>query len=237
MRKISISVVSLVGMAGLAFAQGTQDQPKPPQQPQEQQPPEQQPPSAPEQTARAGEPSRPGAATEPKTGTTAQPAKKEMPKPPPQIAEMMKTMGARMRCTGMAMGGPEMNTEMKITGNVTSKVDLDGWYIRSVMNATMGEGRNAMKLKMESLSTYDATAQKWRGASAMNDGGFMVSTSEGLREGKMESTSETWGPMGAGRFREQVDATDPKAGIKMLGEMSKDDGKTWNKVYEMTCKK
>jgi hypothetical protein len=30
--------------------------------------------------------------------------------------------------------------------------------------------------------------------------------------------------------------TDPKAGMKMWGEMSM-DGKTWTKVYEMTCKK
>jgi hypothetical protein len=28
-----------------------------------------------------------------------------------------------------------------------------------------------------------------------------------------------------------------KAGVKMNGEMSMDKGKTWNKVYEMTCKK
>ena len=43
--------------------------------------------------------------------------------------------------------------------------------------------------------------------------------------------------MGAGTFKDHVDMTDAKAGVKMWGEMSMDKGKTWKKVYEMTCKK
>jgi hypothetical protein len=31
--------------------------------------------------------------------------------------------------------------------------------------------------------------------------------------------------------------SDPKAGAKFWGEFSMDKGKTWTKVYEMTCKK
>src|SRR5687767_11081441 len=122
MKKLSMFVVSLVGGAGLTFAQGTQQ-------------PGAQPPAsgsaAPPQTARAGERTKPGATTEPRTGARAQ---TEKPKPPPEVGEMVKTMGTRARCTGTAMGGPEMNTEMKLTSNVTSKVDLDGWFVRSVMN-------------------------------------------------------------------------------------------------------
>lgn len=214
--RISIAVVSFIGMMGLAFAQGTQQ------------------PESPPQTARAGEQPKPGARTEPKPGPVVH---QQMQKPPAEIAEMMKTIGPRLRCTGMAMGGPEMNTEMKLTGTITNKVDLDGWFIRSVLNASMGEGKQAMKLKMESLQTYDPNAKTWRAVTAMNDGGVMLSTAEPMQDGKLQSMAQTWGPTGSGRMREQVDTSDPKTGIKMMGEMSNDEGKTWNKVYEMTCKR
>jgi hypothetical protein len=43
--------------------------------------------------------------------------------------------------------------------------------------------------------------------------------------------------MGEAMFRDHEDLTDPKVGAKMWGEMSTDKGKSWVKVYEMTCKK
>jgi hypothetical protein len=44
------------------------------------------------------------------------------------------------------------------------------------------------------------------------------------------------GGMGAGMFKDHGDMTDKKVGMHMWGEMSMDKGKTWVKVYDMTCK-
>jgi hypothetical protein len=65
----------------------------------------------------------------------------------------------------------------------------------------------------------------------------MMGTSDGPKDGKMTMMADTYGPWGQGMMREVHDASDMKAGVKMNGEMSMDKGKTWNKVYEMTCKK
>jgi hypothetical protein len=43
--------------------------------------------------------------------------------------------------------------------------------------------------------------------------------------------------MGEVMFRDHEDMSDPKAGVKQWGEFSMDKGKTWTKVYELTCKK
>jgi len=65
-----------------------------------------------------------------------------------------------------------------------------------------------------------------------------VASSDGPgADGKMTAMSDTYGPHGQGMMRENLDMSDAKAGIKMMGEMSMDKGKTWTKVYEQTCKK
>jgi hypothetical protein len=83
--------------------------------------------------------------------------------------------------------------------------------------------------------TYDAKLGKWRGISVMNDGTQMVGTAD-MKDGKIEAVWDTQGGMGAGMFKDHGDMTDKKAGTHMWGEMSMDKGKTWTKVYDMTCK-
>jgi hypothetical protein len=162
-------------------------------------------------------------------------AKMEMPKPPAEIAAHVKAMGGTWRCTGTAVGPDKTEGKMKAT--LSAKSDLDGYWVHHSLNATMGAGKTAMKFKMEGYATYSATEKKWRMVSVMNDGAMMMGTSDGPKDGKMVMTADTYGPWGQGMMRETHDATDMKAGVKMNGEMSMDKGKTWNKVYEMTCKK
>lgn len=159
----------------------------------------------------------------------------EMPKPPAEIAATMKMAGARQNCKGVGMGGADMKTEMKFTGTVTRKVELDGWWIHETMTGAMGSGKTAMKMRMESYMTYDTKLGKWRNVSVMNDGTQMVGTAD-IKDGKIEATWDTQGGMGPGMFRDHGDMTDKKVGTKMWGEMSMDKGKTWMKVYDMTCK-
>jgi hypothetical protein len=231
MKKFSITMVSLVTMAGFALAQ----------------------PKADPKTGSAGGSAATGAGATMKAGAgsgsagakagatagsaAATPAAPmAMPKPPTEIKDTLKAMGTRQNCTGVTWGGPDGKTEMKMKSTGTNALALDGWWIKGSMTATMGEGKAKSTLKIDSYMTWDAKAGTWRTVGVANDGSVMVGTAT-MANGKFESTADMYGGMmGNGKFREHGDMTDPKAGMKMSGEMST-DGKTWNKVYEMTCKK
>jgi hypothetical protein len=161
--------------------------------------------------------------------------KMEMPKPPAEIAAMMKSMGSNLKCTGTFSA---MGTDMPLKGTMTAKSDLDGWWVHDSYKATVtGPDKKPQTFKMEGYGTYDATAKKYRRVAVMNDGGLMVSSSDGPdASGHMTGMADTYGPHGQGMMKETMDMSDPKAGVKMTGEMSMDKGKTWTKVYEVTCK-
>ena len=237
MNKFSMTFVALAAMAGMAFAQA--------------------------KTGSAGGAAATGAGATVKAGAgagsgsaaagakagagsgsaagakAAEAPKMEMPKPPAEIAATLKAMGNRTTCTGTTWGGADGKTEMKMKGTGTSALALDGWFIKGSMTLTMGEGKNKGTLKIDSYMTWDAKAGKWRSIGAANDGAVMVGTSTMAADGKsMDSMSDMYGGMmGDGKFKEHGDMSDPKAGMHMTGEKSNDGGKTWSKVYDMTCKK
>ncbi len=221
MKTISITMISLVSMSGLAFAQakaGTGSAPAG---------------AAVKVDAKAG---APGAKVDAKAGAGAAVAPATpmaMPKPPVEIAAAIKAMGkATVNCTGQGMGPDMQMAEMK--GTVSHKADLDGWFIRQNIAMTVGKGKTAFKMKMESLSTWDAKAGKWR-VMGVDNGGGTISGMADMKDGKYEFTGDMTGGMGAAMFKDHGDMTDPKA-MKWWGEMSMDKGKTWTKVYEQTCK-
>ncbi|HSD86557.1 MAG TPA: hypothetical protein VLB44_03545 [Kofleriaceae bacterium] len=223
MKKISIAFVSIVAMAGVAGAQQKGSG------------------AAPAGGAAAGAKAGAGSAAAPAkpdakagAGGAAAAAPMEMPKPPAEIAAALKAMGARANCTGTGVG-PDMKTEVPFKGTMTHKSDLDGWWIHGSVNATMGTGKTAMKFKLEMYQTYDPKMGKWRITGVSNDGGNMAGTGD-MKDGKWESTSDLWTNMGQAMMREHGDMTDKKAGMHMWGEASMDKGKTWNKMYDMTCK-
>lgn len=225
MKTFSITMISVLAMSGVALAQGTA-----------------------KGSGAAGATVGAGATVQAKTGATTTAGAKagataqtgaavkmEVPKPPAEIAASLKAMGARGRCTGTGLGH-DMKTMVDFKGVTTNKKTLDGWWIQSSMTGTVGKGKTSTKMKMESYMTYDTAAGKWRTLGVMNDGSSMQGWAE-MKDGKWEGTSEMTGPMGSGQFREHGDMTNPKAGMTMWGEISMDKGKTWIKVYEMTCKK
>ena len=219
MKKISIALFSIMAMAGVASAQQAKGSAATPATP------------APKAPAAGG-----GAAAAKQPATPAAPAAPamEMPKAPTEVKDMVKMAGARNACKGTGLG-MDMKTEVKFTGTITRKADLDNWWVHESMTGTMGEGKAKMTMKMEAYMTWDAKLAKWRMVSVMNDGTQMVGTAD-FKDGKLEAVSDTTGPMGAGMFKDHGDATDKKVGMHMWGEMSMDKGKTWTKVYDMTCK-
>ena len=154
-----------------------------------------------------------------------------MPKPAAEIADMMKSMAGTRRCTGTTSDMKGVATPMKAT--MKTKADLDGFWIHDSFTGTAGK----MKYTFETYTTFDASAKKWRRVMLDNMGGQMIGTSDGMKDGKMDFNLDTMSPMGASMFKDHLDASDAKAGLKSWGEMSMDKGKTWNKVYEMSCKK
>ena len=154
-----------------------------------------------------------------------------MPTPPAELATMAKAAAGTWRCTGTG-AADDKGTMVKMTATTKTKVDLDKWWITDTFESTMGK----TKFKFVAFTTYDASSKKWRRVMVDNMGGQMVGTSDGPTDGKMTFNMDTMGPMGSSQFRDHSDLTNAKA-PKFWGEMSMDKGKTWTKVYEMSCKK
>ena len=163
----------------------------------------------------------------------AQPVKTEPPKapePPAEVGAMAKNVVGNWKCTGTetAMDG----STTKMTGTITAKVDMDKWWINDSF-----EGKGRMTFKMNAYSTYDAPSKKWRRVAIDNIGHQYVGTSDGIKDGKLVWNMDFMGAMGSGQFRDTVDPSDPKVGVKFSGQMSMDKGKSWKPVYDMICKK
>ena len=150
-----------------------------------------------------------------------------LPLPPPELAAAVKRR-RQVDVQGRRVG--RQGREGPVTATNVINGALDGWWMQESM-----EAKGRMTFKMVAYTTYDATAKKWRRLAVMN-GGHMIGTSEGMKDNKMVWNMDMMSAMGAGMMRDYMDMTDPK-GMKAWGEMSMDKGKTWMKVYEMTCKK
>ena len=159
----------------------------------------------------------------------------EMPKPAEQISARVKAMTGTWKCDGTAPGMD--GKDMKFTGTMTSKSDLDGFWVHDSFAGDMGSGKTAMKFKFEMFATFDTNMKKWRSVMVDNWGGQMVGTGDEMKDGKMESISDSQDMMGKGQMKDHTDVSDMKKGAHMWGENSRDGGKTWTKSYDMVCKK
>jgi hypothetical protein len=153
-------------------------------------------------------------------------------KPPQELADMLKGATGNWRCKGQGM---DMMAGKMVDMNATLKMKsaLGGWWAQASFDSRMGK----TPFQFESYTTYDPAAKKWRRVMIEMGGGWATGESAGMQGTKIDWDLTSHGPMGDSMFRDHEDLSDPKAGVKMWGEFSMDKGKTWNKVYEMTCKK
>jgi hypothetical protein len=156
--------------------------------------------------------------------------KPEAPKAPAEVEAMAKAVAGTWKCKGDSFDMAGAKSPVTATNKAT--LGLDKFWITENL-----EVKGGMPFKMESFTTFDAKASKWRRVAVNTWGGYMVGTSDGMKDNKMDWTLDTVGPMGTGQFRDHIEGADAKAGTKLWGEMSNDKGKTWVKVYEMVCKK
>jgi hypothetical protein len=155
-----------------------------------------------------------------------------MMKPPAEIADMAKMASGTWRCKGQGMDSSMKMADM--TATMKMKTTLNGFWVHSMFDSKMGKE----PYTFEAFTTFDPSTKKWKRLTVDNAGGWATGESAGLKDGKVEWESAWHSPMmGDATFRDHEDLSDPKAGVKMWGEISMDKGKTWNKVYEMSCKK
>ncbi len=160
----------------------------------------------------------------------AAPAKMELPKPPQELADMAKAMDGTWKCTGKVDIAGQMHDDMK--GTITHKADLDGWWIQSSLSAGipgMPETHSMM------LTTYDAASKRWYRTTANSHGGH------GTAWGTAAGNKITWEGdahfiLGDVKVRGSQETVSPKE-VHIVGEYSKDGGKTWGLDHEVTCKK
>lgn len=241
--RVAIAGLTMVAVSGAAQAQAQPKAPAGPAAPKAAAPtgaaPKAAAPKAAAPTGSAGAPAPKAAAPKaaaPKAAAGAPappkaPAKAPvMPPPPAELETMAKSLRGTWRCKGEEWD--DQGGKAPMTAISSTKLDLDKWWIVERMDA---KGR--MPFKMVAHTTYDPRAKKWRRIAVMNGGGQMTGTSDGMKDGKMTWNLDLLSPMGAGMMRDHLDLSDPKAGLKASGEMSMDRGKTWLKVYEMTCRK
>lgn len=221
MRTISKITIAMLSMStAVAVAQPKADKAAPPAPP------------AKEAKPAAGAPATPPAKEPAKDAKAAVPAP-AMPTVPTELVELAKATTGTWKCKGEAFEMDGSKTAVTATNKV--KADLDKWW---VVEALEVKGMKMGAFKMTSYKTYDATSKKWRYVGVDNWGGQMIGTADAVPAGQpVVYNLDTLGPMGPGQFRDHTEVADPKAGVKVWGEMSNNKGKTWTKVYEMTCKK
>lgn len=219
--RISISLVVLAGFAGVATAgDGSAAKPAAPAPTKAPAPPK----------TPADTKATPAPADKAATPADTKAAPMAMPKPAPEIAAAFKAMGGTWRCDGIIMGGADMSTEIKTKGTMKSKMDLDGFWIVASFSETKKGG-----FKLVDYSSFEPTTKKWTRIMTDNMGGHEVTTSTGMNGNKMvwEGTANGMGMSMKSRHTEEV--VSPKE-TKISGEYSM-DGKSYKKMYDMTCKK
>lgn len=156
-------------------------------------------------------------------------------KPAQQVVDRLKARSGTWKCEGTAS---ELDgKDAKFTGTMTTKAELDGFWIRDSFAGELGSGKAALGYKYESYSTFDTTAKKWRISVMDNVGGVSIGLADEMRAGKMDTQSEAIDSMGKSLTRDHTDVSDVRKGMHAWGENSRDGGKTWNKVYDLTCTK
>jgi hypothetical protein len=154
------------------------------------------------------------------------PAEPPKPAPAAELTTAAKTMGGVWKCKGTVYG-PDGSARPS-QALIKSKVDLDKFWIQTTMAETTGKN----KYKFTAYRTFDAATKKWTNVMVDNWGGYQVSTST---DGSVwEGTSNS--PMGVVKAKDTETLVSPKE-LKLVGQYSQDNGKTWVNGYDVTCKK
>ena len=213
MKKLGLISISLVSFVGVAAAQT---------------PPAKGAPAVPPEAKKAPPADKPAA---PPAADQKMPPPKP-PEAPAELAEFAKGMAGTWKCTGTAELGGQM---MDVKATITHKVDpnLNKFWIQTSFS---GGAAKMPPFKFAGYTTYDSAAKKlWRVEVNGHGGhGWAWGT---IADKKVSWEGEARWPGGVDvKMRESEEMVSPKE-VKVVGEYSKDGGKTWSKDHDAVCKK
>ena len=152
--------------------------------------------------------------------------------PPAELAALAKGIAGTWHCKGQGMDHTMKMVDTTATMKI--KLDLASWWMHASFESKMGKE----PFQFESFSTFNPRTKRWSRVMVESGGNWASGESAGMKDGKVDWELSTHSAMmGDAMFRDHEDMSDPKAGAKLWGEFSPDKGKTWTKVYELTCKK
>ena len=146
--------------------------------------------------------------------------------PAPEIAKVGKATTGTYKCKGNTMRGDGSSTPLVAT--VAVKLDLDNAWIQT----TLAEDSKT-PLRFTEYRTYDPVAKQWTRIQLVNTSGHVQSTSLGEQNGKWTWEGAAVSPAGTLQLRDYEEC--PAGGMHLWGEALL--GGTWQKLYEVTCKK
>lgn len=211
MKNLKLLPLTLVLVAGAAYAQPKSDKAAPPAQEK-----------AAAAAAKPAPPAPPPVAAKPATP----------PGPSQELKDLAKGMGGTWKCTGTA---EIMGQMIDVKATITHKADpsLGAFWINT---AFVGTAPKLPPMKSTWYTTYNATQKKLY-RTMMNARGGVSWAWGTMADKKTTWEGESHWPDGTDV---KVRGTDEMTSAKELhstGEYSKDGGKTWNKDHDATCKK
>jgi hypothetical protein len=145
--------------------------------------------------------------------------------PPPEVAGLGKDLAGAWSCKGVALRGDGSSQPLQAT--LAIKLDLDdAWLVTTLLDTAGGK-------KLTEYRTFDAAAKEWTRVQLLNTAAHVLSTSPGERAGKWTWTGTTTAPAGPQPVRD-YEQRDGKQ-LRRWGEAQLDG--TWQKTYDMTCKR
>jgi hypothetical protein len=192
-------------------------------------------------SARADQPAKPAGG--PSAGAPAMRAPDPKPpqpmpemKPAPEIAAAAKVMVGSYTCKGVDMN-PDGSSRPAVS-KMKISLEMNGYYIL-VDLAEQKSKDNATPLAAKMYRTYDSTSKKWINTliASAPGGPVTMTTTDAMGTGPV-----TWTGTGTimGQAFTEKSHEEPDAAAKTVhvwGEFSMDGGKTFNKDYDVTCKK
>jgi hypothetical protein len=156
------------------------------------------------------------------------------PAPSQEIVDLGKAMNGTWKCTGQI---DIAGTKADVKATITHKVDatLGKFWIVSNFNGTIVTPKGMPAMKFTMYTGYDANTKKLFRQSANSMGGHVTSSAT-YDAKKITFEGESSGMNGIVKVRNTEEMISPKE-VKVSGEMSKDNGKTWTWDHEAICKK
>jgi hypothetical protein len=153
----------------------------------------------------------------------------------PASADPLKELAALDRAIGggtWTCQGTALVRSMSATR--TSRLEMNGTWMHDSVEAKLGDS----PFHFEVYTAFDPVGKHFHRVMVESDGNLAEGEGHVGAGSVIDFQLDTHGPRGDGLFREHIDwSAAASTGVVAVGEVSTDQGKTWVKIYELTCKR